>query len=89
VSLDDALGGFVLDASALAALGGGENVYATTRAECPDRAPAANPAHSTTKAPRAAVSPFFDLIYCHFIPNRKTLNGRQGYGRRHLLPELL
>jgi hypothetical protein len=33
VSIDDTLGGFVLDASALAALGGGENVYATTWAD--------------------------------------------------------
>jgi hypothetical protein len=33
VSIDDALGGFVLDASALAALGGGENIYATTWAD--------------------------------------------------------
>jgi hypothetical protein len=33
VSIDDALGGFVLDPSALAALGGGENIYATTWAD--------------------------------------------------------
>jgi hypothetical protein len=33
VSIDDALGGFVLDSSALAALGGRENIYATTRAD--------------------------------------------------------
>jgi hypothetical protein len=33
VSIDDTLGGFVLDASALAALGGGENIYATTWAD--------------------------------------------------------
>jgi len=33
VSIDDALGGFVLDASALAALGGGANIYATTWAD--------------------------------------------------------
>ncbi|MGH3684368.1 MAG: hypothetical protein ACRDRU_21725 [Pseudonocardiaceae bacterium] len=33
MSTDDTLGGFVLDASALAALGGGENIYATTWAD--------------------------------------------------------
>jgi hypothetical protein len=33
VSIDDTLGGFVFDASALAALGGGENIYATTWAD--------------------------------------------------------
>jgi hypothetical protein len=33
VSVEDTLGGFVLDASALAALGGGENIYATTWAD--------------------------------------------------------
>jgi hypothetical protein len=33
VSIDDTLGGFILDASALAALGGGENIYATTWAD--------------------------------------------------------
>lgn len=33
MSIDDTLGGFVLDASALAVLGGGENVYATTWAD--------------------------------------------------------
>jgi hypothetical protein len=33
VSIDDTLGGFVLDPSALAALGGGENIYATTWAD--------------------------------------------------------
>ncbi len=33
MSIDDTLGGFVLDASALAALGGGENIYATTWAD--------------------------------------------------------
>jgi hypothetical protein len=33
VSIDDALGGFVLDTSALAVLGGGENIYATTWAD--------------------------------------------------------
>jgi len=33
VSIEDTLGGFVLDASALAALGGGENIYATTWAD--------------------------------------------------------
>ncbi|MGH3886466.1 MAG: hypothetical protein ACRDSZ_07825, partial [Pseudonocardiaceae bacterium] len=33
MSIDDALGGFVLDASALAVLGGGENIYATTWAD--------------------------------------------------------
>jgi hypothetical protein len=33
VSIDEALGGFVLDASALTALGGGENIYATTWAD--------------------------------------------------------
>jgi hypothetical protein len=33
VSIDDTLGGFVLDSSALAALGGGENIYATTWAD--------------------------------------------------------
>ncbi len=33
MSLDDTLGGFVLDTSALAALGGGENIYATTWAD--------------------------------------------------------
>ncbi len=33
MSIDDALGGFVLDASALAVLGGGANIYATTWAD--------------------------------------------------------
>jgi predicted nucleic acid-binding protein len=33
VSTEDTLGGFVLDTSALAALGGGENIYATTWAD--------------------------------------------------------
>ena len=33
MSIDDALGGFVLDTSALAVLGGGENIYATTWAD--------------------------------------------------------
>ncbi|PZS40246.1 MAG: hypothetical protein DLM62_03850 [Pseudonocardiales bacterium] len=33
MSTDDTLGGFVLDASALAVLGGGENIYATTWAD--------------------------------------------------------
>ena len=33
MTIDDTLGGFVLDASALAALGGGENIYATTWAD--------------------------------------------------------
>ena len=33
MSIDDTLGGFVLDPSALAALGGGENIYATTWAD--------------------------------------------------------
>jgi hypothetical protein len=33
VSIDDTLGGFVLDPSALTALGGGENIYATTWAD--------------------------------------------------------
>jgi hypothetical protein len=33
VTTEDTLGGFVLDASALAALGGGENIYATTWAD--------------------------------------------------------
>lgn len=33
MSIDDTLGGFVLDASALAVLGGGENIYATTWAD--------------------------------------------------------
>lgn len=33
MSIEDTLGGFVLDASALAALGGGENIYATTWAD--------------------------------------------------------
>jgi hypothetical protein len=33
VSIDDTLGGFVLDPSALVALGGGENIYATTWAD--------------------------------------------------------
>jgi hypothetical protein len=33
VSTEDTLGGFVVDASALAALGGGENIYATTWAD--------------------------------------------------------
>lgn len=33
MSTDDTLGGFVLDASVLAGLGGGENIYATTWAD--------------------------------------------------------
>jgi len=33
VSIDDTIGGFVLDASALTVLGGGENIYATTWAD--------------------------------------------------------
>lgn len=33
MTTEDTLGGFVLDASALAALGGGENIYATTWAD--------------------------------------------------------
>ncbi|MGH3823358.1 MAG: hypothetical protein ACRDRA_11100 [Pseudonocardiaceae bacterium] len=33
MSIDDALGGFVVDASALAALGGEANIYATTWAD--------------------------------------------------------
>ncbi|MGH3873400.1 MAG: hypothetical protein ACRDSR_18140 [Pseudonocardiaceae bacterium] len=33
MSIDDTLGGFVLDGSALAVLGGGENLYATTWAD--------------------------------------------------------
>lgn len=33
MSIDDTLGGFVLDTSALAALGGGENISATTWAD--------------------------------------------------------
>ena len=33
MSIDDTLGGFVLDPSALAALGGEENIYATTWAD--------------------------------------------------------
>ncbi|MDQ2883174.1 MAG: hypothetical protein M3Y48_18855 [Actinomycetota bacterium] len=33
MSTDDTLGGFVLDSSALAVLGGGENIYATTWAD--------------------------------------------------------
>lgn len=33
MSIDDTLGGFVLDTSALAVLGGGENIYATTWAD--------------------------------------------------------
>jgi hypothetical protein len=33
VTTEDTLGGFVLDASALTALGGGENIYATTWAD--------------------------------------------------------
>ena len=33
MSIDDTLGGFVLAPSALAALGGGENIYATTWAD--------------------------------------------------------
>jgi hypothetical protein len=33
VSIDDTLGSFILDSSALADLGGGENIYATTWAD--------------------------------------------------------
>ncbi len=33
MSVEDTLGGFVLDASAVVALGGGENIYATTWAD--------------------------------------------------------
>ncbi|MGH3754019.1 MAG: hypothetical protein ACRDRP_15240 [Pseudonocardiaceae bacterium] len=33
MTIDDALGGFVLDASALAVLGGGANIYTTTWAD--------------------------------------------------------